>query len=157
MRYWLEPRWPPVDNDQRRGPEVLEGLWFHEGKRHIAGKMRRGDMALLYETGLHPDTRVHGARAIVAWGTVTDTLRPCEAHRADGKLWNITVPFEVKEHVPWHQTQRGVPLEAVRRVIKRTRPGWSDRAKIITTLELQPAEFEALRQELEARIALHLP
>ena len=153
MRYWLEPRWPPIDNEPLRGgAEVLNGLWFHEGKCHVAEKMAKGDKVLLYETGLHPDTRAHGAKAIVAWGSVTGPREPCEPKCAGGKCWNIRVPFEVKEHVPWHQTGHGIPLDTVRHILQESRPHWSDHATVSrTTLELKKEEFEALRQTLERR------
>jgi len=156
MRYWLEPRWPPIDNEPLRGgAEVLKGLWFHEGKRHVAEKMAKGDKVLLYEVGLHPDpdTRAHGAKAIVAWGIVTGPPKPCEPKCFGGKCFNIRVPFEVKEpHVPWHQTNLGIPRDTVRHILQRTRPHWSDRAPVgRATLELKPEEFEALRQALERR------
>jgi len=152
MKYWLEPRWPPIDNDPLgRGAEVLNGLWFHQRKRHVAEKMSVGDKVLLYETGLHPDTRAHGAKAIVAWGSVTGPPEPCACECINGKCFNIRVPFEVKKHIPWHRTkQDGIPLDTVRQILQKTRPHWSDRATVArTTLKLQPKEFEALRQELE--------
>lgn len=147
MRYWLEPRWPPMNNEPLRGgAAVLNWLWFHEGKRHVAEKMAKGDKVLLYETGLHPDTREHGASAIVAWGIVTDSREPCEPKCFGGKCFNIRVPFEVKEHVPWSQTNLGVPLETVRQIMR-----WKDRASPLTTWPLEKGEFEALRKELERR------
>jgi hypothetical protein len=154
MRYWLEPRWPPIDNEPLRGgAEVLNGLWFHEGKCHVAEKMAKGDKVLLYEVDLHPDTGAHGAKATVAWGIVTGPPNPCEPKCFGGKCFNIRVPFEVKEpHVPWHQTNLGIPLDTVRQILRRTRPHLSDRAPVTrTTLKLEPEEFEALRQELERR------
>lgn len=154
MRYWLEPRWPPIDNEPLRGgAAVLNWLWFHEGKCHVAEKMAKGDKVLLYEVGLHPDTRAHGASAIVAWGIVTGPPEPCEPKWFGEKCFNIRVPFKVKKHVPWHRTkQDGIPRDTVRRILQKTRPHWSDRAPVTrTTLELKPEEFEALRKELEKR------
>jgi len=146
MRFRIEVRWPPVDNDPDRGREALTGLWYHDGNCHVADALSPGDKALIYETKAHPETGAPGAQAIVAWGVVTGLSQQCKEHCVGDHRWNTKVPFEVKQHVPWGNTGRGVPVETVRKVLS-----WKESAPLMKSQYITEEEFNALAAELNER------